>query len=330
MKAEAVDFLRGLNSIQGMRLFSHLDADGICSLAILTSFLRKRGLISTGLPPDFFLTDVPPSRIDTAPVMVFTDMSSDTILEYLNRDTLVIDHHIFAKRPACAFYNPRETDPTAYIPASYLVYEVTSEIENMEDLKWVAAVGVLGDKGEENSEICRKFVGQFSNVGELNRVAEYICSVNLVEGNTGNAKMLEALVMAKSAQEIIDNPYFRYCYNDVQNEIAAAGKKVESEGIFRFVDVNSRYNVKSIIAAQLLDKEPGIVVVAYSNSDEFSKMSLRTNTDVNLGEIARKAANAVGGTGGGHEKAAGAKIPKDKFGYFKEELMLAAEKFGAK
>jgi single-stranded DNA-specific DHH superfamily exonuclease len=324
MISEAVEFLKNLTSDSGLKIFSHIDADGVCSAAILISFLRKRGIVpKDGLPP-IQLTDVPPQSIDPSKVMIFTDLSSDTILPFIHENSLIIDHHIFEERPAVPFYNPREADKSAYIPASYLVWEVCSKLEDMEDMKWVAAVGVLGDRGELNSELCREFVGQFENKEELGKTADYIFSVDLVEGTKGDIKMIEELLSAKGPKDIMENPYFRFCYQEVQNELASAIKVIEKDGIFRFIEVNSRYNIKSIIASQILEKEEGVVVAAYSGGDDY-KITLRTNTNLNLGAIAKAAAESVGGTGGGHEKAAGAKVAKEKLSAFKEELILLSE-----
>lgn len=326
MKEEAVEFLKNLKPSDNAKLFSHVDADGICSLVILIRFLKRREIILDYDNLNYQLTDVPPITLDPAKVMIFTDLNSDTIYEYINESSLVVDHHIFDKKPRGTFYNPRERDHKLYIPASYLIYEIASELEGMEDAKWIAAVGVLGDKGELNSQICRDFISTFDNISNLQRVADFIYSVYLVDGNVGNDKMVRALLEAKGAEDILEDPYFKYCFDEVQAEIARAGKKLEKDGIVRFVEVTSRYNIKSIVAAQILNKEPGIIVVAFSDTDGTCKMSLRTNTKVNLGIITKKAADLAGGSGGGHEKAAGARVSRSKFSIFKETFVNEVDK----
>jgi single-stranded DNA-specific DHH superfamily exonuclease len=321
MKDEALNFLKNLKPLDKVKLFSHVDADGICSLVILIRFMKRRGIIVDYADSIYQLTDVPPITLNPSKVNIFTDLNSDTIYEYVNKESLVVDHHIFDKKPKGAFYNPRETEKGLYVPASYLIYEVCSEIEEMQDAKWIAAVGVIGDKGELNSKICRDFVDSFDNVPDMQKVSDFIYSVYLVEGSSGNDHMVKALLDAKRPEDILEDPDFKYCFDAVQAEISRAGKKVEKDGIVRFVEVKSRYNIKSIVAAQILDKEKDVIVVAFSESDGFSKISLRTNTNINIGTIAHKAAEKAYGSGGGHEKAAGARVPKAKFSIFKEAFV---------
>ena len=326
MRQDAVNFLKNLKASDNAKIFSHVDADGICSLVILIRFLRRRGIIEKDKIPIYQLTDVPPNFIETSKVMIFLDLNSDTVYNYVNEKSLLIDHHIFGKKPKGVFYNPRETEPASYIPAAYLVYDICSELEEMEDARWIAAVGVLGDKGELNSKICRDFIDVFDNVPELQKVSDFIYSAFLVEGNIGNDRMVKALANASSPKDIIEDSYFRYCFDEVQREVAKSRKKIEKDGIFRFVNLKSKYNIKSIVAAQMLEKEKGVIVVACTEADSFCKMSIRTDTNINLGSITKKAADLAGGTGGGHEKAAGARVPKSRFGIFREALISGVEK----
>jgi single-stranded DNA-specific DHH superfamily exonuclease len=325
MRQEAVDFLNSLKDGDKVKIFSHVDADGICSLVILLRFMKRKGLIREYGSANYQLTDVPPITLETAKRMIFADLNSDTICDYINENSLVIDHHIFDKRPKGAFYNPRETDKGLYIPASYLIYEVCRELQEMEDTRWIAAVGVIGDKGELNSKICRDFVDSFDNFDQLQKVADFIYSVYLIDGNTGNDKMVKALLEAKKPEDILEDPYFKFCFDEVQTEISRSSKKIEKDGIVRFVEVKSRYNIKSIVAAQILEKEKNIVVVTYSTSDGFCKMSLRTDTNLNIGNITKKAAEKAKGSGGGHEKAAGARVLKTRFSIFKEAFVSGVE-----
>ncbi len=322
MKKDAVQFLKNL--IGEVKIVSHNDVDGICSLAILQNFLNKRGI-----KEEHKITKVPIEKLETKDVMIFLDINQDNALKFASSQTLIIDHHQFTKKPSIPFYNPREVDKEAYIPASYLVYEVCSELENMEETKWISAVGVIGDKGDENSELCKKFVDSFENRQELDLISDYIFSAGLVDNVKGNEKVLEILRATKSPEEVVQNIYLKECYDEIQRELSKSKKQMEREGNIIFVEVESRYNIKSIIASQILEKNKSIVVVAYSTFEDFYNISTRTNmeTGINLGEIVKKVAKICGGDGGGHRKAAGAKIEKKKFGVFMEEFISEVEKF---
>jgi RecJ-like exonuclease len=69
-----------------------------------------------------------------------------------------------------------------------------------------------------------------------------------------------------------------------------------------------------------------MMVVTETGEGEV-KVSARTsrslaNRGVNLGEILRVAAEAVGGRGGGHSVAAGATLPREAFKGFLEKVKL--------
>ena len=65
-------------------------------------------------------------------------------------------------------------------------------------------------------------------------------------------------------------------------------------------------------------------LVVVNVKDDVAKVSSRTTMDVaevlDLGEVMRKAAEKVGGRGGGHRVAAGANIPPDGVEEFVREV----------
>lgn len=322
MKEDAVNFLKNLKS--KVKIISHRDTDGICALAILLNFLERHGI-----EEEHEFVEACIDKLELAENMIFLDISLDNISKFITTHTLVIDHHPYSKKiENIVFYNPREIEPQAYIPTSYLIYEVISEIENIEEMRWIAAVGVLGDRGDLNSEFCRDFVNYFKNKDKLELVSKYIFSADLVDHDYGIEKALQIIRKSKTPEEVLNNGYLKSCYEEIQREILNSKKKVEREDNVIFVEVNSRYNLKSIIAHNLLEKYKNIIVIAYSLRDNYYHISGRTNMNINIGKIFSEVAKICGGTGGGHEKAAGARIKKDKLELFKEELLNKINEIG--
>ncbi len=74
--------------------------------------------------------------------------------------------------------------------------------------------------------------------------------------------------------------------------------------------------------SQMLCEERNKVVVGTAKMGDVVKVSIRVpeGSDVDAGDAASEAAEAVGGTGGGHERAAGAEIPAGRLDDFLKEL----------
>jgi RecJ-like exonuclease len=62
------------------------------------------------------------------------------------------------------------------------------------------------------------------------------------------------------------------------------------------------------------------VGVAVEKRKDLCVMSLRSTSQVDLNTLLRKIAVELGGHGGGHRQAAGARIPCSNLGSFLEEL----------
>ena len=315
MREDAVNFLRNLRG--KVKIVTHRDIDGVCSLAILLNFLETREVEEEHEFMEAYL-----DKLNTTDQMIFLDISLDNILKFATDKTLVIDHHPYSKKiDKITFYNPRENDPESYIPTTYLIYEVISEIEDIDEMKWIVAVGIVGDRGDLNSEFCRNFIKDF-DYEKLELAARFIFSADLIDHNKGLEKALQILKKSKKLDEVLDNIYLKYCYDEVQREIQNSKKKIEKEDNVFFIEIDTKYNIKSIIASNFLDKYKDAIVIAYYSRENYYYISGRTNTNLNIGKIFGEVAKTCGGSGGGHEKAAGARIKKDKIELFKEEFLI--------
>jgi single-stranded DNA-specific DHH superfamily exonuclease len=314
VKGDAVTFLKNLKD--NVKIIVHRDTDGVCSLAILLNFLERKKIKEEHEFLEAYI-----EKLDTNKVMIFLDISLDNIFKFITEATLVIDHHPYSKKiPRIAFYNPREQNPKVYIPASYLVYEVVSELDDFRNIKWVAALGVVGDRGHLNSQFCRDFIKEFDEE-KLELATKYTFSAELVDHNEGLEKVLNIIKKSKDLDDFLNNSYLKYCYDEVQEEVIKSRKKIEKEGNVVFVEITTKYNVKSIIASKILDKYKNTIVVSYYFRENYCYISGRTNTNVDIGKIFKKVSQICDGVGGGHEKAAGARINKDKIDLFKEEIL---------
>jgi len=316
VKEDALNFLKNLKG--KVKVVTHRDADGVCALAILLKFLEKRGIEEKHEFREAYI-----DKLCKEEQMIFLDLCLDNISKYVSSKTLIIDHHPYSSKiNNIFFYNPREIDQKAYIPTSYLVYEIVSEIENIENLKWIAAIGIVGDRGDLNSEICKDFIKEFDRE-KLELASRYIFSAELIDHDKGLENVLQILKNSKNLDNFLENNYLRDCYEKTQKELTSSKKKIEKENNIIFVELDTKLNIKSIIASQFLEeyKNKDIIVVVYYLRENYYYISARTNMDINLGKIFKIVTKNIGGVGGGHEKAAGARVDKDKIDIFKEELI---------
>jgi len=90
------------------------------------------------------------------------------------------------------------------------------------------------------------------------------------------------------------------------------------------IDPNLIGTIASIFINTFTDKKV-VVALAYDNNE--IKVSARAKREVNLDEILNKICKEIGGLGGGHKQAAGAKIPKEKEVDFIKYFVKYIEKF---
>jgi single-stranded DNA-specific DHH superfamily exonuclease len=317
-------------------MFYHEDGDGICSAAlILKKFSGFKYHAREGPKIEGnFLTNLISKNPE---LIVFLDIPIDqdwkTIEEIKNRllDTniLIIDHHIPEKdltSERVIHYNPRFEKKDIYLPASYLVYNILEKQFDMKEHAWIAAIGVISDYGYRE---CKEFLEQvkkdnpelldYKNIDDifktrLGKASEIISSAITVKGLWGANYALRKIIAAANCDEFLDNPQLLRWHKLVRAEIDRILTNFEKEKVV-YNDINliignvdSRFNVTSVVASILSKKYPDKIVVLRKKSNKGWKMSARNQTlDLNIGEIIKKSCENIG-VGGGHERAAGAVI----------------------
>jgi RecJ-like exonuclease len=97
----------------------------------------------------------------------------------------------------------------------------------------------------------------------------------------------------------------------------------EAKRMKNLVHVETRDLSTSVVANMLLASSHDVqVAVAYKEKDDSYVLSLRgsDSSSHHLGRIVNELSVELGGSGGGHEKACGAMIPKKKFNEFMEKI----------
>ncbi len=340
IKEKAVEFLKGIKKTDGVIVIFNNDADGVCSCAIMKAFLERHAnnlpyIISQPMPTDKNLLRKIQTALPTK--IIFLDIAIDQQQNVLKKisgmcDILIIDHHQIFKdmnQGRVVHYNPRLEKPKIYQSTSYLTYKLCSEIINIEDLLWIAAVGIIGDYNIEDStdivEAIRKkysvkdlyesYLGRIADMIEATKATKAMSCEQMVDviKNTNNPESFDNEKMVHSFKEI-DNEMMRLMI-DAESVSERPGKLI----LYR---IESKFNLASPLATRLSDKYQDRVVVIYEINRGNARASARNQSrKYDVGKILQKASAGMKASAGGHEAAAGATLLEKDWMEFRERLI---------
>ncbi|MDH5806938.1 MAG: DHHA1 domain-containing protein [Candidatus Methanomethylicaceae archaeon] len=302
-------------------ILTHGDCDGICSAAIALSIFRNAKIFFThpvGLHEDLKHVDGDVLILDIA----ISSKKIDEILKEFKRiyenghKIIYIDHHPI---PNNFIMNYGELIHSLTSCTSELTY---IKFENFldQDISRVAIYGAIGDYLDETYNIKRLLrlwdkrhlylesgilIAAIESIGrnyDLKReIVKYLSEKNLPSKNSELVN--RALEEAKKEEEM--------------RKIIKERLKI-IEKVAYVIDLNWSLGKTAIYARAMAN---AIVGIGAESRKDFIDMSLRTPFEyIELNKIAMEVAEKLGGSGGGHPKAAGARVPKEKFFEFIDEV----------
>lgn len=318
-----MDTKRIATFLEGKRLIvHHRDGDGITSAAL---FLRSYpgavlALDSPGLGLDLE-TAIKEEKPD---VVVFLDLAIDRYHEQLKEleqqvRLVIIDHHVIdhdLSSDRTIFINPRLEDPHAYLSTSYLVYHLLEALGKPQPA-WIAGIGVISDYAfREGKDVLAavepELVEGDPRSSRLGQGGKLISAAITVAGERGAKRVLQLLLDATSFSALEDDEQLNAWKTQVEEEITRVVGTFEEKREFiegknvAIFELESPLSITSAVSTILGEQHPDLVIVIKRKDDEGWKLSFRNQSGrVNLHEIVSAAAQGIG-TGGGHEKAAGA------------------------
>ncbi len=301
---------------ESLGVIFHCDADGVCSAAQILKYLKTRGIryfLASGELEEKTFKKLE-GRTEHA---VILDLPADYHASWLKifSSALVVDHHIPKRnlnRIGIAHVNPRFENPEIYISASEVCYEICKRL-GLKKLRWLARIGACGDKSIK----CRK---------KEQTAVEYINAVKVMKGENALPKIAEFLSSCEGVDEFISKKSYQKLAEKLKREVEKWISKFEPKGDVCFYEIDSPYSIISIVANELFERYPDKTIIVYGFKDNVFKVSARS-AKYNLGKILHKAALGIG-KGGGHERAAGARIEREKLHIFIARLkkFLRAQK----
>ncbi|MEK6807862.1 MAG: DHHA1 domain-containing protein [Nanoarchaeota archaeon] len=363
MLQKAADFLRHCNPEETAIVYHKGCGDGICAAAILGKFFQKtkqaipRKFLSLGY--DEHLEDFAKKLLllDVT-TLIFTDLSIDKYPELLEKlakkfQLLILDHHTVINNMNeknilhvhAQFFSKI---PGARYCGSKLTYDACSKITDMSDAGWLAIAGIVNDVGGEAwkdffDDVYKKFpylkggddiYGFHSTVGKL---------VSLLNASkVGVAKEVRTIKLCINTEDPRDILEFK---SDIAKELNYWRSKMDKEienytqnwknlsEIFpktnlALLEIKTKLPIASAVSTSLSLDNPEYIFCIYKKKTNQVIFSIRSQGDrVNCHELAIEATkNFEDGAGGGHPRAAGARVLRKDFELFKAQLPEIVEK----
>lgn len=304
-------------------ILAHGDCDGICSASIALSAFKKAKIFFThpvGLSADLRQVDGNLLVVDVAlPSKGYEGAlwEFDRILENGHR-VIYIDHHPYPPGFSKESFHG-EFIHSLNSSASELTF-MRFEKQLKPDMSRIAIYGAIGDYLDRTYNIERlleywdkrllylesgMLVQAIDSMGRNHdakrELVRYLSENNLPSGD-------EKIVNRAISETIIEE--------DMRKRISEEAKVV---GTVAYV-IDLKWSLgKSAIYARAATNT--LVGVGAENRKDFVDMSLRTPFEgLELNKAVIDIAGRLGGSGGGHAKAAGARIPAERFKEFIEEL----------
>ena len=348
MSSKAEEFYRSIEKKENIVLVSHNDADGISSAALNNAFLKKfrgRGadyISINPMPPQYLLRSLKSTVPDRIIITDLAIIDSPMIEKVASLGkTMLIDHHTYGKisdfvKRNVVYYNPRKRNRELYQSASYLVYKLTSKIEDMSDRMWIAVVGIIGDYDISGSkdllkEAKKTYPEIRMDIEKLNETVFGDIALMIYAMNVYKEKMVPVVELMSDfsspyefAKSEKARKYMELKHRleaEIETEKERFRTELESRGKFIFFETHTR--AVSIISTMLGTKHPDKIVVVYRKEGNRIKLSARNQgRKYNVGQLLREASSEVeGARGGGHPPAGGAQVPLSKWEQFKSALM---------
>jgi len=306
-------------------LLCHSDADGLAAGVIFLRALERSDrtaltLMATGKGESAWSAGTL-RRLDEArpAALLVLDLGSRPKPIFPGIPTLLVDHH----RPLGIPPGARLISAYAWQPVSCtaaLVYWLGGTLAELDDLDWVAALGIIGDLGE-HAMVAPLPQARARYGSKLLREAASL--INAARRSaTGDASLaLTALLRARGPADIAEGrlPEARQlaALRQAFNEALADARQVMPvfSGKVALIRVQSPYLVHPVLAQIWRGRLPNHIIMAANEGYLPGRVnfSLRTALDVNLLDFLAAFRQGLDATelGYGHDKAMGGSLSQD-------------------
>ncbi|HKZ49783.1 MAG TPA: DHHA1 domain-containing protein [Candidatus Nanoarchaeia archaeon] len=292
--------------------------------------------------------------------VIFTDLPAGAEIDYVLKlsersNVMIIDNHEITKnlnseRIVQVHPDFFETKiPKQNHTGAILTYEVCSRVINIEELDWLAAVGLIHDvSGEAWKPFLDKVFAKYRELGKVSykyqgKIGEIVSILTASqELKGGNELALKVCLEADRPSDILEakipevselievykerTKEFEH-FMDSWEKLAEIDRKI---GLV-FYELELKHKLASAIATTLSQRNPDLLfVVMQKEKPSKLKISFRqTLSKVDCNWLAKASTAEFGGEGGGHKPAgAGSIHPKYKEKFKEKVRELVKQKLG--
>jgi len=276
------------------------DVDGIVSAVLFARSVE----FPVFLIPFSWKDETIENEIIEFDIIVTLDLANDVVKKFLpsGRKTLVIDHHPIRESINAIIVNPRLVKQDSYKPTSYIVYKMFEE--KISNLKWLAEIGIIADKGVEE---CKDVVEVKGEVWKSRKGtgAKMIAASSVIIGVT---ETVEKLLSFERLDDLLHDEEMRSSLKKYEKEIEKCEKEfwkncMEIENAVVGIISPEYEGVGSVLSTKLAEKSKGKIIMVITDGNPMRVHGRCNGCDINIGEMLREICG-----GGGHERAGGGNI----------------------
>ena len=331
MLKKAAEFLKEIDNKKTLIIFD-TDGDGIGSAAILAKTIKRLfKKMPEAMPANHGLSFIDSSMVKKIKSKKFdaiitvdaaVDEKPEYVLELAKKSRiLIIDHHQIHRNlnnSKILHVNPNlwKTKFVSYkYCTSKIVYDICSKLTNIEDLDWLAGIGIVNDKSEDTWKGFLKGVYKKYKISspKLRLTNDIITSGYCYSGRKGVMTGYRACLETSSPVDILraktnNTRRLKKFYDIIEGEIVSEMKNwkrnaeiIEDKKLI-ILKLNTKFSISSPISTKISFEKPHYTVLVIRKNGKVIYMSLRRqDKEVDCGRIAEKVIkNLNNASGGGH------------------------------
>jgi single-stranded DNA-specific DHH superfamily exonuclease len=339
-------FVKNLNKEDQIAVLYDTDSDGICSAVITIKSLKKRGFEVERYIPcthanfnSVRLKALKEEGINKIIVLDFAgDQYKEEFVDEINifDSVLIIDHHkIYADINSekitfiKAQYLRKDLDGSDYC-TSKMAFDLFSSIKNIDDLDWVAGIGLVTDLSDKHwqdflKKVYKKYGLSHSKLIDIGNVID--AGRQIAPPQVERA--LEVALEADNPEDILNSSFSKIAkklQNEIEFWINKFEEKAENKGNIWLYEIDPSASIGSVISTILALKYPEYVILVSRHRNNGVSINARNHSAKRaVNDLLEKAVKGFkGANAGGHRPAAGAFVRKKDYAEFKKRIWKLA------